>query len=177
MNKRKLFGGLIIPLFFMLLLSGCSEESSTVDSDEILVKSLNKRFNQQQLDNFWGCNLYILIDKETDIQYFKSSCSDSGANITPVLKTDGTPFVGKSIDKKRFTINKLEQIGYLIIDNETRINYISYIEAIIPLLKQDGTFFTSKIKVDEKVEQENAEIEELKEKIKALEEKLQIKDS
>lgn len=176
MNKRKLFGGLIIPLFFMLLLSGCSEESATVDSDEIIVKSLNKRFTQQKLDNFWGCNLYILIDRETDIQYFKSSCSDSGGNITPVLNTDGTPFIGKSVDKKRFTIKSLKGMD-LIIDNETQINYFFFSEDIIPLLNPDGTIYTSKIKVDKKVKQENAEIEELKEKIKVLEEKLQTQGS
>lgn len=161
MKNKKWLAGLLCTFLVTFLLQGCTDESKSTKkeeeyTDEIKVEDRNERFNDQMIHSGFMDSLYVIIDKETNVQYLQVYYGKYSSNMIPVLNTDGTPFVGASVDKKRFTMKVLSNLSYLLIDNETKVNYYCFKENIIPLLNPDGSIYTSKIVED----------------IKALEEKI-----
>lgn len=161
MTKKKWLAGLLCTFLMTFLLQGCVDESKSKkeeDTYEIKVEDKeekDERFNYKRIHTEPD-DLYVLIDKDTNVQYLQAHYDHSGSMI-PILNVDGTLFVGASVDKNRFTFKKLRTMGYLLIDNETKINYYGFKGHIMPLLNPDGSINTSKIVED---------IKALKEKIK-----------
>lgn len=122
---------LIIGLVSVVFMSACGIQMDTNTSSEEDTLS-NSRFNIKEI----ASDTFVLIDKETSVQYLKVIRHFGAVAVTPLYQTDGKLYISEEVADNRFAIERLDSEHYLITDNETKVQYLKV--AIVPSTSKDS---------------------------------------